>query len=86
MSLLSLIREASVKSNLEKAGTAWIHITEMIKGSAEAGWTSVSITTGLWPDAEVECCITMLKLEGFYASWINEGHRGIEVDWMPRYR
>lgn len=86
MSLLTLIREQSIFTNVQNGGEAWKFITENIQSAAKAGWSDIKITVSSQNPEEVKASLTALKLQGFYASFEDEGHRSIHVSWMPRQR
>lgn len=86
MSLLNIIREEAIVANVEKGNDAWKMITACMQTAAKAGNHDVRITVTSQNPQEVEASIQALKLMGFYASYQDEGHRDVNVSWMPRQR
>lgn len=86
MTLLNLIRERSIVTNVQNGNEAWKFITENIHSAAKAGESDVKITVSSQNPEEVKATLVALKLQGFYASFEDEGHRAIHVSWMPRQR
>lgn len=81
---LTLVRSNSAIQNATRGGDAWVHITAVIDGDARGGRTSSSIAVSHLDREQCEHSITALKLQGFYASWEDEGRIIINVSWLPR--
>lgn len=86
MSLLNIIREEAIVTNIQKGNEAWKLITACMQTAAKGGEHQVRITVSSQNPQEVEASIQALKLQGFYASYEDEGHRQVNVSWMPRQR
>ncbi len=81
---LTLVRSNSAIQNAARGGDAWVHITAVIDGDARGGRISSRIEVSHLDSEQCEHSLMALRLQGFYASWEDEGRRIINVNWLPR--
>lgn len=82
MSLLKKTRKRAAEVLWSKTGHLGSQIQQLIKEESALGKTHIAQFPVAPQDYSLGLdLIEVLRLEGFYASWHNDGHHAIDINW-----
>lgn len=84
MSLLTLIREEAIATNVQTAGEAYKHITAGMRKDARTGITQGIYRVEEFSAVEANAAVQALKLQGFDAHFNDESRFLVWVSWLPK--
>lgn len=85
MSLLNIIREASIVANVAVAGEAYKYVTEQMLLDAKSGAHSAKYSVEDYPMIERTNTVLALQMQGFNCDFQDESRRVVYIYWVPRH-